>query len=84
MEESPRLVTAGYRWHGSQWVKELDFNLHLSCLKIGDDSNAILLLMTRISGQRVGEGGELQKKSLTLPGASSSHPYNKKNCHTKF
>ena len=42
-------------------------------IKIRGDSNAILLLMTWVSGQRVREGWNC-RKTFTLPGASSSYP----------
>ena len=58
------------------WTLICIYHVHL-CLQIRGDSNAVLLLMTQVSVQRVREGGELQRMAFTLPGASSSYPSQK-------
>ena len=40
--------------------------------------------MTWVSGQRIGEWGNLQRKAFTLLGASTSYLSQKKNHNSKF
>ena len=43
VEERPRLVTAGYGWHGSQWVKQVYF-FHCSLIsQVVEDSLSVSL-----------------------------------------